>query len=1052
MFTPVHTKASLPNLEKEVLKFWQKNKIFEKSVARRKKGKRYVFFDGPPFANGLPHYGHILASALKDAVTRYATMQGYYVPRVNGWDCHGLPVEYEIEKELKISGRKQIVEYGVDRFNGQCRESVFRYTKEWEVLLKRIARWVDFDHSYATLDNDYMESIWWVFKQIWDKKMMYQGHRPMHICPRCETSLSNFEVTLGYKEVADMSITMKFPVKHEKNTYFLAWTTTPWSSLSVTGLAIGPDFDYVKVRTEDGSQYYLAEKRVEAVFKGLGTYEIVARMKGKDLVHKPYTHLYPFYDAAPEVKASKHAFHTVPADYVSVEDGTGIVTINGAFGEIDFESANKHGLPIFVNVGMDGCFTKENGHFAGMFVKDAEPKIAEDLRTRGLLLRKDPVRHSYPHCWRCDSPLLNYVMKSWFIRVTAIKDKLLANNQKIHWVPDHIRDGRFGKWLENVRDWNISRNRFWGCPLPIWICEQCETQECIGSMKELQKRSHGHKLPKRGRTLDLHKPFIDAITLQCSCGGTMRRISDVLDCWFESGAMPYAQAHYPFASKKIFEENFPAHFIAEGLDQTRGWFYTLHVLSTILFNRPAFKNIIVNGILLAADGEKLSKRKKNYPDPNVLFDVYGVDSVRFFLYQSTAPLAEDVRFSEAHVVDIVKRLTLPLWNTYSFFVLYANIDGWMPKKNFDFTKLKNPLDRWIISELHVLVREITKQMDDYNLTKATRPFFDFVDNLSNWYVRRSRRRFWKSESDADKVEAYQTLYTVLVTVSQLLAPFMPFLSDALYRNLVGQGKPASTLSVHMTDWPKTDARLIRTSLNKEIAVARTIVTVGHALRAAHQLKVRQPLASVHVALPPKMVLADRQKAVIAEELNVKELVLVPDVESIAHPVIKPNARVLGPKYGKHVQDILAMSRRGAYTVQKDGTVEIGEYVLLPEEFELLYEGKGNHTMAVSSRAGIVVALDTVVTPVLEAEGVARDVVRFIQELRKKAQYHVSDRITVFIHAPSVIAQAVTQFEDFIRRETLATELIEKGDFEGDLQEVVSIDGHEVTLAVRRGGV
>ncbi|MEK7523538.1 MAG: class I tRNA ligase family protein, partial [Patescibacteria group bacterium] len=947
VFQPVDPKASFPKLEHEILSFWEKEKIFEKSVENRKGKPKFVFFDGPPFANGLPHYGHILANALKDAVTRYWTMQGHYVPRVNGWDCHGLPVEYEIEKELKISGRKDIEKMGVSKFNAECRKSVFRYTEEWEKLLKRIGRWVDFENSYATLDNNYIESIWWVFKEIWKKKLVYRGYKPMHVCPRCETSLSNFEVTLGYKDVVDLSITMKFELVDEPNTYFLAWTTTPWSSLSVTGLAIGPDFDYVKVRTEDGAQYYLAAARAEAIFKGLGTYEVVRELKGKDLVHKPYKHLFDFYNDHPEIKKSKWAFHTVPADYVSTEDGTGIVTINGAFGEIDFESAQKHGLPILVNVSSDGHFTKDHGAFSGMYVKEAEPKIAEDLKKRGLLLRKDPVKHSYPHCWRCDTPLLNYATQSWFIRVTDVKEKLIKNNSKIHWTPEHIKEGRFGKWLENAKDWNISRNRFWGCPIPIWHCE-CGGQRCLGSLKELRENSvggntffvvrHGEaeqnvakklnsnpraefhltkegtqqvkkaaekvktkgadlifcsqfpraeetaeifsqtlgapvtvdnrlrehemgvfdgkdtesyvrsfadleeryyrkvkggesfeemeerviefinylnrkytgkkivivthgdviraiaryfdrlsiedtfkfkpdlaavyeyragNLPLRDGKLDLHKPYIDEIEITCEdCGKPMKRIPEVLDCWFESGSMPYAQLHYPFENKKEFEENFPANFIAEGVDQTRGWFYTLHVIATILFNKPAFNNVIVNGILLAADGEKLSKRKKNYPDPSKLFETYGVDSTRFFLYASTAPLAQDVRFSEKHVEEIVKKFTLTLWNTYSFFVTYANIDGW---RTSDYTATssalrahsaaakaacrviegeasaqaegasgsasatkaeRNKLDEWIISELNVLIQQVTDNMNEYNLTEATRPIMALPTGIS----------------------------------------------------------------------------------------------------------------------------------------------------------------------------------------------------------------------------------------------------------------------------------------------------------------------------------
>ncbi len=1214
-------------MEHEILDFWEREKIFEKSVAARKGRPKYVFFDGPPFANGLPHYGHILANALKDAVTRYFTMRGYYVPRVNGWDCHGLPVEYEIEKELKISGRKDIEKMGVAKFNKACRESVFRYTEEWEKLLKRIARWVDLDHSYATLENEYMESIWWVFKEIWKKKMVYQGLKTMHICPRCETPLSNFEVTLGYKEVVDLSVTVKFELQDEPNAFFLAWTTTPWSLLSTTGLAVGPDFEYVKVKMESGEQYYLAQARMETVLEGLGEYEVVKKVKGKELAHKAYRHVFDFYNNHPDVKKSEHAFHTVPTDYVSTEDGTGIVTINGAFGEIDFESAQKNHLPIFVNVNMDGTFTKENGEFAGLFVKKAESKIVDFLKEKNLLLRKDPIKHSYPHCWRCDTPLLNYATKAWFIRVTDVKEKLQKNNAKIHWVPEHIQEGRFGKWLEGARDWNISRNRFWGCPMPVWECE-CGNQKCIGSLKELRESSvggntfygvrHGEaeqnkagvlnsnpskifhltkegieqvkraaaqlrekkvdmifcsqfpravetaeifskmltvpvtvdnrlrehemgvfdgkddksyvrsfadleeryykkveggesfeemekrvmefvnylnrkysgkqiiivthgdvlramarffdrlsieetfkfkpgmatvyeyragNLPLRDSKLDLHKPYIDEIQLRCEkCGKSMKRIPEVLDCWFESGSMPYAQLHYPFENKKEFEENFPAHFIAEGVDQTRGWFYTLHVLSSILFDKPAFNNVIVNGILLAADGEKLSKRKKNYPDPSMLFETHGVDSTRMFMYTSTAPQAQDVRFSEKHVEEIVKKFTLTLWNTYSFFVTYANIDGWKPSKNPGSTH-KNKLDEWIISELHLLTDEVTHALEAYNLTAATRPMLDFVDNLSNWYVRRSRRRFWKSESDEDKSQAYQTLREVLSTFSLLLAPFMPYTADAIYKNLTGK------TSVHLEDWPKPNPKLIKKSLHEEIHTVRTIVSLALKLRAKKNIKVRQPLAKVLIALPDKIPqkLVESYRDVILEELNVKEIQFETE-GAMATLTVTVDARKIGPKFGGKTQEIIVLSKKGDFALQTDGSVHLpgkGKplYVLQAEEMHIGYTGKEG--VDVEGSDGILVGLDTTVTKELEQEGHARDIVRYLQELRKKAGYAISDRIYVFVSGPKSIQDAVTKFADFIERETLAMELQEGGDFEWDAEEMVEIDKEKVKLGVRK---
>ncbi len=1041
MYRPIDPKTHLPDIEHKHLEYWKASKIFERSVEARKGREKFVFFDGPPFANGLPHYGHIMANSLKDAVTRYATMKGFYVPRTNGWDCHGLPVEYEIEKELGLNGRKDILEMGVEQFNTKCRESVFRYTAQWEELLTRIARWVDFDDSYATLDSNYMESIWWVFKSIWDKKMVYQDFKAMQICPRCATPLSNFEVSLGYKDVTDLSTTGMFELVDESGTYFVAWTTTPWSMPSTMGLAVKPDFDYVKVKTQRGN-FICAKKRLEWVFANTDlAYEVIEEFKGEKIVGKKYKHVFDFYNDHPEVQKSAKVFQTVATDYVSDEDGTGIVTINGAFGEIDMEAARMHELPIILNVKMDGTYDETVKGFEGKFAKTQDQNIAEDMQKRGVLFKKENYRHSYPHCWRCDSPLLNYATKGWFVRVTDIKDKLIANNKKIHWQPDHIQEGRFGKWLENVRDWNISRNRFWGCPIPIWECEDCKAQECIGSVEELGKRSGG-VLPQRDGELDLHKPYIDEVTLPCtSCNGTMKRIPEVLDCWFESGAMPYAQLHYPFENKEEFEKNFPANFIAEGVDQTRGWFYTLHVLATLLFDKPAFQNVIVNGILLAADGEKLSKRKKNYPDPNALFEAKGVDTTRMFLYSSTAPLAEDVRFSEQHVEDLMKKFTLTLWNTYSFYVTYANIDGVQP--TLLETQPAHKLDQWILSRLNGVMQETTENMEAYNLTKATRPLIDFVDDLSNWYIRRSRRRFWKSENDGDKSQAYQTLYTVLVKFSQLLAPFMPFLSDEIYRNLTGED------SVHLSDWPTANTTQIKPELDEEIGLARRVVNLGHAIRAGKKIRVRQPLTTVTIGLPksvnPEVVLL--QKDVILEELNVKNLEILKDAGEVAQYVAVPNSKLLGPKYGKDVQKIIQEAKAGNFKVQEDHSIKVAGFTLLPEEIELAFKGKEGFD--VESEEGVVVALDIEVTDELYQEGLMREVVRLVQDLRKEAGYEVSDRIQLQIKTSGKLEEAVTQFSDTIKTETLAEDLQVSGDMEWDLEKDFEIDGFSGKVAIKK---
>lgn len=1060
MFKSVDPKQSFPKMEEDVLKFWEEQKIFEQSVKAREGKKKFVFFDGPPFANGLPHYGHIMANSLKDAVTRYWTMKGYYVPRTNGWDCHGLPVEYEIEKELQLNGKKDIEKMGVAKFNDKCRESVFRYTKEWETLLKRIARWVDFGDSYATLDNNYMESIWWVFKQIYDKEMVYKGHKSMHICPRCETPLSNFEVSQGYKDVTDLSVIAKFKLVDDENTYVLGWTTTPWTLPGNVAICFGPKIDYVKVAVKVGESeenYILAKARVEAVLKDM-QYRLLENIDPKKMKGKKYVPLFDFFSEHVErtiKEKGQKAYEIVLDDYVTTEDGTGVVHIAPMFGEDDYRVAEKNKLVLVQHVGMDGNFTKEVAPWVGKFVKGQDQNVVEDLRKRGLCFSAYNFRHSYPHCWRCDTPLLNYMTASWFIKVTEIKKNLLKNNKKIHWQPEHIQEGRFGKWLEGARDWAISRNRFWGCAIPIWECENGHTT-CIGSIEELQKLSGG-KLPKRTNeggemVLDLHKPYIDDISIKCDkCNKQMNRIPEVLDCWFESGSMPYAQLHYPFENKQEFEDNFPANFIAEGLDQTRGWFYTLHVLASVLFDKPAFKNVIVNGILLAADGEKLSKRKKNYPDPNLLFSTKGVDSTRMFLYTSTAPLAEDVRFSEKHVEEIVKKFTLTLWNSYSFFVTYANIDNWDSSKLNKKFEPNHKLDQWILSELHQLIQLVTENMDDYNLTKATRPMLDFVDNLSNWYVRRSRRRFWKSENDTDKFEAYQTLYSVLVDFAKLLAPFMPFLADEIFKNLATVTTESSTdpISVHLQDWPKANKKYIKAELNQETHAVRKIVALGHAVRDKANLKVRQPLNMVQVALPKiiseKLVL--QQKDVICEELNVKNLEILKDVHEVVTQVVTPNAKLLGPKYGKDVQEIIRKSKAGEFEVQADGSVKIGDFLLDSTEVQIGFQGKEGFDVA--SDEGISVVLDTSVTEALKQEGQAREIIRIIQDLRKDAGYNVSDRIYVYVKASKDLEQAVVAFSDYICKETLAIELQERGEFEWDKEKLVDIDGNELKVAVRR---
>jgi len=1048
MFKPVNPKQSFPEMEKEILSFWEAENIFQQSIEQRKDQKKVIFFDGPPFANGLPHYGHILISIMKDAVARYWTMKGNYVPRTAGWDCHGLPVEYEIEKELNLAGKKDIEKLGVAEFNRRCRESVFKYTKEWEILMKRIGRWVDFENGYATLDNNYMESIWWVFKQIWDKNMVYEGHKAMQICPRCETPLSNFEVSQGYKDVTDLSVTVMFELAKEPRTYLLAWTTTPWSIISVTGLAVGKKITYVKVKTSRGN-FILAKSRLETTFKDSGLeYEILEEMKGSQVAGLRYSHVFDYYNETQEVKLSKNVYHTVVTDYVTDTDGTGIVTINGAFGEDDLTAAKEHNLPVFVNVKMDGTYTDEVTDFAGKFVKGQDQNIAQYLEKRERLFKKENYRHSYPHCWRCDTPLLNYATQSWFVKVTEMKPNLMKNNEQINWQPEHIQGGRFGKWLEGARDWAISRNRFWGCPLPIWVNDNGD-KICVGSVEELKQLTEG-SLPLRDGALDLHKPYIDDITFMHpdykdsnDSKYLMRRVPEVFDCWFESGAMPYAQLHYPFENKQDFEDNFPANFIIEAIDQTRGWFYTLHILATTLFDSPAFQNVIVSGHIAAADGEKLSKRKKNYPDPSELFENKGVDSMRFYLYSSPVVLGDGVRFSEQHVDEMLKRMTLTIWNTYSFFITYASIDGWDKSKAVENFKPQHPLDLWILSELNQLIENVTMEMDSYNLMRATRPMIDFIDNLSNWYIRRSRRRFWKSENDGDKNEAYQTLYSVLVQFSKLIAPFMPFLAEEMYKNLTQEK------SVHLADWPKAHAEFIVPRLNHQTFAVRTIVALGHAVRDTAGIKVRQPLQKVQVALPANIKAADilSQKDVICEELNVKDFELLENIEGLVRRTLKPNAKVLGPKFGKYVQEIIQKAKLGKFEILPNNEVKIGEYILEEGQYEMGFEGEAGAN--VQSKDGISVILDVAITELLVEEGYARELVRAIQDLRKDADYQVNDRIEVLIEAEKVIADIVTRQADYIARETLALEIIQGGDLEWDKEKILEIDYNKIKVAVRK---
>ncbi|MCL5411846.1 MAG: isoleucine--tRNA ligase [Patescibacteria group bacterium] len=936
MFKPVDPKVNFPQLEEKILGSWQKEKIFEKSLERRKPGQKFTFYDGPPFATGLPHYGHILAMTIKDAVTRLKTMQGYYVPRRLGWDCHGLPVEYEVEKEIGSTGKRDIEAMGIGKFNETCRSIVFRYTEEWKKTISRMGRWVDQRNSYATMDQPYMESIWWVFKQLWDKEMIYQGFRSMPYCPRCGTPLSNFETNLGYRDnTQDPSVFIKFELVKEPGTFLLAWTTTPWTLPGNEALAIGKDMEYVKVKVNE-QFLILAKDRLEV----LDVYELVGAVKGEDLIGQEYKPLLDFFlndregclkdGSAPSYilnpeNLKNQIYKVYAADFVSTLEGTGIVHIAPAFGEDDLKLGQKEKMPIIQHVDDRGLLVLEP--WKGIFAKNADPMITEYLDQADSLYKSGTYSHTYPFCWRCDTPLLYYAISNWFVQVSEIRDQLVENNKKIHWMPKHIKEGRFGKWLEEARDWSISRNRFWGTPLPLWYCEKCKKYECVGSIEELKEKAVNLDEVYQSKEIDLHRPYIDELRLKCSCGGESKRIPEVLDCWFESGSMPYAQDHYPFEGKEEFEKNFPANFIAEGLDQTRGWFYTLHVLSSILSPEivgkaePAFKNCIVNGIILDKEGKKLSKRLRNYPEPDEVFDKYGADAMRFLLLSSPATLAEDVRFSAEAVEETVRKVFLILWNVYSFFVTYANMDGLEGEDKGQANRHGlGVLDRWILSELNQLVEKSERAANDYNLPGATRPIGDFINDLSTWYIRRSRDRVGPTATDTDtKNDFYFTLKTVLVTLAKLMAPYAPFIVEEIYQNLTGEQ------SVHLSDYPKVEEKLVDKKLSMQMRLVREIVEMGHAKRKEVQIKVRQPLAKVTVKNVEETFEAGLTD-LVKDELNVK------DIEVIV---------------GK-------------------GTLEVG--------------------------------LDTRITSELKAEGEARDLIRAIQEKRKEAGVKMDD--WVIVSAPS----------------------------------------------------
>jgi len=1015
MFKSIKSKVNFAQMEETILDYWDDNRIFEKSVEDRSDQNTYFFYDGPPFATGLPHYGHLIASTIKDVVPRYHTMLGKKVERRFGWDCHGLPVEFEVEKELGLNGSADIEAYGVDKFNEQCRGIVMRYSNEWKRTIRRLGRWVDMENDYKTMEVNFMESIWWVFKTLWEKELIYVSKKIVAFSPRLSTPLSNFEVNLGYKDTQDPSVTIKFKAKDEPNTFYLAWTTTPWTLISNLGLAVNPELDYVRVKHED-TQYILAKDLLRKTF-GDDEVCVEAEMQGRELEGRPYEPLFPYFAE----KADEGAFNVLLGDYVSTETGTGIVHTAPSFGEDDFETGKRYNLPHVFPMDDSGNFTDEATDFAGQYFKDADKNILKALKAKNLVLKHETMVHSYPFCWRSGAPLMYRTIPSWFVNVEKIKENMLENNRNITWSPGHIQNGRMGKWLEGARDWAISRNRYWGNPIPVWICDSCGEKHCMGSKAELEELS-GEMLT------DLHSHFVDHITFSCSkCNGTMKRTPEVLDCWFESGSMPYGQQHYPFENREKFDTNFPADFISEGLDQTRGWFYTLIVLGSALFEKPAFKNCIVNGLVLAEDGKKMSKSLKNFPDPWDMLDKYGADVVRLYMLNSGAVRADDLQFSESGLQETMRNATLPLWNALSFFTTYANIDNWQPVLVEDVAELSNPLDRWILSRLHHLLLDVRTAMEAYDLNGAVAPFVGFIDMLTNWYIRRSRRRFWKAGEGEDKNQAYATLYTVLLTFCKAAAPFIPFITEEIYQVLKDDSMPES---VHLCMYPEVNHDVIDEKLEVEMDIILKSVNMGRSLRAKHQIKIRQPLQKITLLTKNEAVqgvLGD-MSLLITDELNVKQVEISQNEEDLVELTAKPNLRQLGPKFGKKLKDIRpqieGLSAAEIVDLQNGGTKKL---TLDGEDFEIgldeiFIERHQKEGTVTESEGDVTVALDIQLDDELIAEGFAREFVNKVQQTRKELDLDVVDRIEVRFNSKDLLKSAIEKHQDYIKTETLANSL------------------------------
>ena len=1052
MYEKVSPNLNFVEREKKTLEFWKENDIFQKSMDSRKEGETYTFYDGPPTANGKPHIGHVLTRVIKDMIPRYQTMKGKYVPRKAGWDTHGLPVELEVEKLLGLNGKEQIEEYGMEPFIKKCKESVWKYKGMWEDFSGTVGFWADMDNPYITYDDNFIESEWWALKEIWNKKLLYKGFKIVPYCPRCGTPLSSQEVAQGYKTVKERSAIVRFKVAGE-DAYFLAWTTTPWTLPSNVALCVNPEDEYIKVKAADGFVYYLANALADKVLgrladeeNGVKAYEVLETYKGKDLEYKEYE---PLYECAKEVadKQHKKGFFVTCDSYVTMTDGTGIVHIAPAFGEDDANVGRNYDLPFVQFVDGKGELTKETP-FAGLFVKKADPEVLKELDGRNQLYDAPKFEHDYPHCWRCDTPLIYYARESWFIKMTAVKDDLVANNKTVNWIPKSIGEGRFGNWLENIQDWGISRNRYWGTPLNVWECEDCGHQECMGSREELAKMSGNDA----AYTVELHRPYIDEITCPCpKCGKTMHRVPEVLDCWFDSGAMPFAQHHYPFENKEIFEQQFPAKFISEAVDQTRGWFYSLMAESTLLFNKAPYENVIVLGHVQDKNGQKMSKSKGNAVDPFDALSKYGADAIRWYFYINSAPWLPN-RFHGDAVLEGQRKFMGTLWNTYAFFVLYANID------EFDATKYKLEydklpvMDKWLLSKLESAVKAVDENLGAYKIPETARALQDFVDDMSNWYVRRSRERFWAKGMEQDKINAYMTLYTALVTISKAAAPMIPFMAEDIYRNLVCSIDKNAPESVHLCDFPKVNEEWIDAELEKTMEEVLDIVVLGRAARNEANIKNRQPIGTMYVKADNE--LSDFYREIVEDELNIKNVKFTQDVREFTSYTFKPQLKTLGRRFGKKLNELKevlsnldgnaamdSLNEKGSITVTVDGIEEV------LEKDDLLVEAAQIEGYVSQSDYGITVVIDTNLSEELLEEGFVREIISKVQTMRKEAGFEVMDKIVLYIKDNDKVIGVLERNKDQIMSEVLAVDVV-TGETKG-FEKEWNLNGEKVTLAVEK---